>query len=268
MAQGRGTELREDYVSGVRTEVTTARVRADVATLHGELLISGLALAVGGALSARIPGADLFVVTPADVPFAAVGPENLVLCDLDGAVVTGTPGSDLLPHPSSQAHAHVYRRMPAIGAIAQLHSTYATAWAARAEPIPCAFAVAAEEFGGPVPVGPYAGTDDEALGRAVVEVLEGQRSRAVLLEQQGPVTVGATPREAAMHAALLEDVARVAHVTRDGGAATPLPQAEIDRLWESRRARGDAPTPGTPAVGSPKQKRRQLNIDTKTKTSR
>lgn len=264
MAHGRGTELREDYVSGVRTEVTTARVRAEVAAVHADLAAAGLAIAAGDALSARIPGAELFVITPQATSFAAVGPETLVLCDLDGNVIPGTPGSELAPHASRLGHAHVYRALPEVGGLAQLHSTFATAWAVRGEEIPCAFAVAAERFGGAIPVVPYAATDDEALGRTIVDALAGGRSSALLIEQQGPVAAGPGPTEAAALAALVEDVARIAHVARDGGAVTPMTQAAIDRLYDSR----PAPGPAAASARAPKPKKRQLNIDTKTKTSR
>ena len=51
------------------------------------------------------------------------------------------------------------------------HSTYATAWAARGEPIPCVLTAMADEFGGEIPVGPFALIGDDAIGRGIVETL-------------------------------------------------------------------------------------------------
>ncbi|WP_366945429.1 class II aldolase/adducin family protein, partial [Microbacterium sp.] len=41
-----------------------ARVRADVASLHSELVRYGLIVWTGGNVSGRVPGADLFVIKP------------------------------------------------------------------------------------------------------------------------------------------------------------------------------------------------------------
>ena len=72
-------------------------VRADVANLHGELVRYGLIVWTGGNVSGRVPGADLFVIKPSGVSYDDLAPENMILCDLDGNVIAGTPGSDRSP---------------------------------------------------------------------------------------------------------------------------------------------------------------------------
>ena len=47
---------------GPQIEVAIARVRADIARLHGELTANGLVVWTGGNVSGRVPGADLFVI--------------------------------------------------------------------------------------------------------------------------------------------------------------------------------------------------------------
>src|SRR5690625_6266516 len=75
------------------------------------------------------------------------------------------------------------------GGVVHTHSTYATAWAARAEPIPCVITMMADEFGGDVPVGPFALIGDDSIGRGIVETLQHSRSRAVLMAGHGPFTI-------------------------------------------------------------------------------
>ncbi|POH68433.1 class II aldolase/adducin family protein, partial [Cryobacterium zongtaii] len=118
-------------------EVAIARVRADIARLHGELTANGLVVWTGGNVSGRVPGADLFVIKPSGVDYADLAPENMILCDLDGSVIPETPGADRSPSSDTAAHAYVYRNMPEVGGVVHTHSTYATAWAARGEEIPC-----------------------------------------------------------------------------------------------------------------------------------
>ncbi|WP_307326011.1 L-ribulose-5-phosphate 4-epimerase [Microbacterium sp. SORGH_AS_0862] len=216
----------------MKTEVVIARVRAEVAALHGELVRNGLVVWTGGNISERVPGADLFVIKPSGVSYDDLAPENMILCDLDGRVVEDTPGSDRRPSSDTAAHAYVYRNMPAVGGIVHTHSDYATAWAARGEEIPCVITAMADEFGGPIPVGPFAIIGDDSIGRGIVDTLTGHRSPAVLMAGHGPFTIGATARDAVKAAVMLEDVARTVHIAAQRGPLTSLPQQAIDRLYE------------------------------------
>ena len=222
----------EGYATGVKTEVVIARVRAEVAALHGELVRNGLVVWTGGNVSERVPGADLFVIKPSGVSYDDLAPENMILCDLDGRVVEDTPGSDRRPSSDTAAHAYVYRNMPAVGGIVHTHSDYATAWAARGEEIPCVITAMADEFGGPIPVGPFAIIGDDSIGRGIVDTLTDHRSPAVLMAGHGPFTIGATARDAVKAAVMLEDVARTVHIAAQRGSLTPLPEQVIDRLYE------------------------------------
>ncbi|KAA0962404.1 L-ribulose-5-phosphate 4-epimerase [Microbacterium sp. ANT_H45B] len=206
-------------------------VREDVARLHGELVRYGLVVWTGGNVSGRVPGADLFVIKPSGVSYDDLAPENMILCDLDGAVIAGTPGSDRSPSSDTAAHAYVYRHMPEVGGVVHTHSTFAVAWAARGEEIPCVITAMADEFGGPIPVGPFAIIGDDSIGRGIVQTLSGHRSRAVLMQNHGPFTIGADAKDAVKAAVMVEDVARTVHHAREAGPLIPIPQEAIDSLF-------------------------------------
>ncbi|WP_345763667.1 L-ribulose-5-phosphate 4-epimerase [Diaminobutyricibacter sp. McL0608] len=207
------------------------RTRADVSALHAQLVSNGLVVWTGGNVSGRVPGADLFVIKPSGVDYGDLAPHTMILCDLDGAVIPGTPGSDRSPSSDTAAHAYVYRNMPEVGGVVHTHSTYATAWAARGEPIPCVITAMADEFGGDIPVGPFAIIGDDSIGRGIVATLSGHRSRAVLMQNHGPFAIGSDARDAVKAAVMLEDVARTVHIARQGGPLIPLPQDAIDALF-------------------------------------
>ncbi|TFD71466.1 L-ribulose-5-phosphate 4-epimerase [Cryobacterium gelidum] len=227
---------------GPQIEVAIARVRADIALLHGELVRNALVVWTGGNVSGRVPGADLFVIKPSGVDYADLAPENMILCDLDGQVILGTPGSDRSPSSDTAAHAYVYRHMPDVGGVVHTHSTYATAWAARSEAIPCVITAMADEFGGPVPVGPFAIIGDDSIGRGIVETLTGHRSRAVLMANHGPFTIGKDARDAVKAAVMVEDVARTVHLARTGGPLVAIPQSAVDSLFDRyQNVYGQAP---------------------------
>jgi L-ribulose-5-phosphate 4-epimerase len=213
-------------------EASIALVRQEVATLHAELVRYGLIVWTGGNVSGRVPGADLFVIKPSGVPYDELTADDMILCDLDGAVIPGSLGSQRSPSSDTAAHAYVYRNLPDVGGVVHTHSTYATAWAARGEPIPCVITAMADEFGGPVPVGPFAIIGDDSIGRGIVETLRGHRSRAVLMQNHGPFTIGTSPADAVKAAVMVEDVARTVHLAREGGPLIPLPQDAIDRLFD------------------------------------
>ncbi|MEO8908511.1 MAG: L-ribulose-5-phosphate 4-epimerase [Microbacteriaceae bacterium] len=233
-------------MSGANTHDAIAQVRADVAALHGELVRNGLVVWTGGNVSGRVPGADLFVIKPSGVDYTELSPENMILCTLDGAVVPGTPGSNRSPSSDTAAHAYVYRNMPDVGGVVHTHSTYATAWAARGEEIPCVLTAMADEFGGPIPVGPFAIIGDDSIGRGIVATLTGHRSRAVLMQNHGPFTIGTDARDAVKAAVMVEDVARTVHIARAGGELVPLAQDAIDALFNRYQNVYGQPSAGRP----------------------
>lgn len=224
-------------------EVAIARTRDEVAALHSELTRYGLVIWTGGNVSGRVPGADLFVIKPSGVSYDDLAPDNQILCDLDGSVIPSTPGSDRSPSSDTAAHAYVYRHMPHVGGVVHTHSTYATAWAARGEAIPCVITGMADEFGGEIPVGPFAIIGDESIGIGIVETLTGHRSRAVLMQNHGVFTIGKDARDAVKAAVMAEDVARTIHISRQLGEPIPIPQESIDSLFNRyQNVYGQQPT--------------------------
>ncbi|MBE6475270.1 MAG: L-ribulose-5-phosphate 4-epimerase [Actinomyces succiniciruminis] len=226
-----------DLDDGVRGAVADARER--VARLHGELIRWGLVVWTAGNVSERVvvKRADgsvertgLFVIKPSGVAYEELCADNMVVCTLDGVKIEdGTP-ENLTPSSDTAAHAYVYRHMGRVGGVVHTHSTYATAWAARREPVPCVLTMMADEFGGEIPVGPFALIGDDSIGRGIVETLSGSRSPAVLMANHGPFTIGVDARAAVKAAAMCEEVARTVHIARQGGELVPIEPELIDRL--------------------------------------
>jgi L-ribulose-5-phosphate 4-epimerase len=203
-------------------------LRATVCALHLELPRNGLVAWTSGNLSARVPDQDLMVIKPSGVMYDDLTPESMVVCDLHGARVDG----DLEPSSDAATHGYIYRALPEVGGVAHTHSAYATAWAAVGEPIPCVLTAMADEFGGSIPVGPFALIGDEEIGRGVVETLAGTRSSAVLMRNHGVFTVGAGPREAIKAAVMCEDVARTVHLARSLGEVTSIGDDDVEALHD------------------------------------
>ncbi|UQN29003.1 L-ribulose-5-phosphate 4-epimerase [Brachybacterium kimchii] len=238
------TELPEAVQEAV------ARTRERVAALHAELPRNGLVVWTAGNVSERVPrpsagapsdGApstdpadapELFVIKPSGVSYDDLSPESMVVCTLDGEkIADGTPES-LSPSSDTAAHAYVYRHMDKVGGVVHTHSTYATAWAARGEEIPCVLTMMADEFGGPIPVGPLAVIGDDSIGQGIVETLGTSRSRAVLMRNHGPFTIGQDARDAVKAAVMCEEVARTVHISRQLGEPLAVPETLVDSLFD------------------------------------
>ena len=207
---------------------TVAELRAAVADLHRYLTRYELVIWTAGNVSARVPGADLLVIKPSGVDYDELTADAMVVTDLHGTLVDG----ERLPSSDTAAHAYVYRHVPEVGGVVHTHSTYATAWAARGEPIPCVLTMIADEFGGEIPVGPFALIGDDSIGRGIVETLRGSRSPAVLMANHGPFTIGRSARDAVKAAVMLEDVARTVHIARQLGEPRPIAQPDVDKLYD------------------------------------
>ena len=221
---------------------TVTALRCQVSDLHQELVRYGLVVWTAGNVSARVPGADLFVIKPSGVDYERLTPANMIVCDLDGAVVEG---GGLSPSSDTAAHAYVYRNMPEVGGVVHTHSTYACAWAVRGEAVPCVLTAMADEFGAEIPVGPFALIGDDSIGRGIVETLKGHRSPAVLMRNHGVFTVGRDARAAVKAAVMCEDVARTVHISRQLGDPLPIAQSDIDRLYDRYQNVYGQPGPST-----------------------
>jgi L-ribulose-5-phosphate 4-epimerase len=201
-------------------------LRRQVSDLHQDLVRYQLVVWTAGNVSARVPGEDLMVIKPSGVAYDELSPQNMILCDLDGQVVEG----EHAPSSDTAAHAYVYRHMPEVGGVVHTHSTYASAWAARGEAVPCVLTAMADEFGAEIPVGPFALIGDDSIGRGIVETLRGHRSPAVLMKSHGVFTLGKDAKAAVKAAVMCEDVARTVHISRQLGEPLPIAQDDIDRL--------------------------------------
>ena len=248
MVQGKDAELRDRYVSGVKTEVAIARVRAEVAALHAELVRYGLVVWTGGNVSGRVPGADLFVIKPSGVVLRrSRAREHDPVRSRRQRHRRARRAASASPSSDTAAHAYVYRNMPEVGGVVHTHSTYAVAWAARGEEIPCVITGDGRRVRRSDPGRARSRSiGDDSIGRGIVETLTGHRSRAVLMQNHGPFTIGATAKDA-VKAAVMRRGRRPHRAHRPRGRTPDPDPAGRDRPRSTTGTRTSTDRPRTTA---------------------
>ena len=202
-------------------------IQVSICNLNIDLQLLGLVQWTSGNVSERLPDGKSFIIKPSGVSYEDLLPSMMGVCDLSGNVLEG----DLSPSSDAQAHAYVYKHMPKVNGVVHTHSNYATAWAAIQEPIPCALTAMADEFGGEIPLGPFALIGNNDIGKGIVETLVDHRSRAVLMKNHGVFTIGKDATAAVKAAVMCEDVAKTLWIARTMAPVVPINQENIDSLY-------------------------------------
>lgn len=195
------------------------KLKQEVCRRNLELVKSGLVVLTWGNVSGIDRESGLVVIKPSGVSYDNMTANDMVVVDLDGKVVEGKyrPSSD------TPTHVYLYKQFPEAGGIVHTHSTYATAWAQSGLNLPPYGTTHADAFYGDVPCAralTQAEVDGEYelnTGKVIAEVfseLDYNAIPAVLVKNHGPFTWGANPKKAVENAVTLEEVARMAFITK------------------------------------------------------
>ena len=215
------------------------QLKQQVFAANLELPRQGLVLYTWGNVSGIDRAHGLVVIKPSGVAYDALTPDDLVVLDLDGNVVEGT----LSPSSDTKTHLALYRASPDIGGVTHTHSTFAAAWAQAGLDLPCFGTTHADYFYGAVPCArslTAAEVEADYEGNTGHVIVETFRSRGldpaavpgVLCRSHGPFTWGKDAAQAVYHAAVLEQVAKLALLTRQlNPCAAPAPRYVQDKHY-------------------------------------
>lgn len=203
----------------------------------------GLAIYTFGNVSAFDRARGVMAIKPSGVEYAKLGPDDLVVVDLSGAIVEGK----LRPSSDTATHLVLYREWAGIGGVVHTHSTYATGWAQARLPIPLFGTTHADHLAEDVPC--TAIMSDAAVerdyevetGRQILECFAARdplHTPMVLVAGHGPFAWGETPEKAVYNAAVLEELAKMAFVTRSvAPEAARLPGALVRKHFERKHGK-------------------------------
>ena len=203
----------------------------------------GLAIYTFGNVSALDAARAAFAIKPSGVAYETLKAEDMVVVDLNGQIVEGK----LRPSSDTKTHAALYRAFDGVGGIVHTHSTYATAWAQAglaipiygtthadhlAEDVPCTAVMSAEAVNG----------DYEAeTGTQIIDCFRTRDPRQtpmVLVAGHGPFAWGKTAEKAVYHAVVLEELAKIASITRSlAPNAARLPEYLVRKHFERKHGK-------------------------------
>lgn len=178
----------------------------------------GLVTFTWGNVSAIDRESGYFVIKPSGVEYEDMGPEDMVIMDLDGNKIEGK----LNPSSDTATHIEIYKGFKEVGGIVHTHSSYATSWAQAGRGIPCYGTTHADYFYGEIPCVRNLSKEEieEAYEKntGVLIVSEFERLKkdpvavpAVLCKNHGVFAWGKDAHVAVHNAVVTEEVAKMAY---------------------------------------------------------
>lgn len=217
-----------------------AEIKERVYQSNIDLVRYGLVLFTFGNASAIDRQKGIVAIKPSGVRYDVLKPADIVVLDLEGAVVEGA----LTPSSDTPTHLVLYQQFPEIGGVAHTHSTYAVAWAQAGQPIPILGTTHADHLPQPVPCTKFMSGDmvqknyETATGHQIIEAFKGlsyQEIEMVLVAGHGPFTWGKTIETAIYNSVMLEELAKMALLTRQiNSEAQCLSDALVQKHYQRK----------------------------------
>lgn len=202
-------------------------LKREVFEANLELQKRGLVIYTFGNVSQIDRAKGVIAIKPSGVAYEDMRADDMVIVDLDNQIVEGR----LRPSSDTKTHTHLYRHFSDIGGVTHTHSTYATAWAQAKLPIPCLGTTHADFVYGAVPctgemsMEQVARDYEEETGVQIVRAFADRDPLAapmVVVAGHAPFTWGKDAAKSVYHAVILEEIARMAFLTR-----TLAPQGDL-----------------------------------------
>jgi len=202
-------------------------LKREVFEANLELQKRGLVIYTFGNVSQIDRAKGVIAIKPSGVAYEQMSADDMVIVDLDNNIVEGS----LRPSSDTKTHTHLYRHFADIGGVTHTHSTYATAWAQAKLPIPCLGTTHADFVYGEVPCTAEMSLEqvqrdyEEETGVQIIRCfaeLDPNAAPMVVVAGHAPFTWGKDAAKSVYHAVILEEIARMAYLTR-----TLAPQGDV-----------------------------------------
>jgi L-ribulose-5-phosphate 4-epimerase len=212
-------------------------LKREVYEANMELQQRNLVVYTWGNVSQIDRAQGVIAIKPSGVAYEKLTPDDIVIVDLNNTIIEGK----MRPSSDTKTHTHLYRHFESIGGVTHTHSTYATAWAQTQQAIPCYGTTHADYAYGEIPC--TAIMSDEQIERDYeeetgVQITDCFASRdpkevpMVIVAGHAPFTWGKSAADSVYHAVILEEIARMAYLTKTlQPNTTALKQGLVDKHY-------------------------------------
>jgi L-ribulose-5-phosphate 4-epimerase len=167
-----------------------------------ELVQKGFLMATGGNISIRILGHDAFAITPSNLDYIKMKPDEVCILDLNLEPIEG----ELKPSVESAMHAAIYQVRGDVNAIIHTHQVYASALTLIDAPIPALFDEQARFLGRSVEIIPYAPSGTGMLKNKIARYVK-NHNNAFMMKNHGALIFGHDMARAVHNVEILEKCA-------------------------------------------------------------
>jgi len=212
-------------------------LKREVFEANMELQRRGLVIYTFGNVSQIDRDKGVIAIKPSGVSYDQMQAEDMVIVDLENNIVEGS----MRPSSDTKTHVHLYRHFNDIGGVTHTHSTYATTWAQAKQSIPCFGTTHADYVHGDITCTREL-TDEQVNGdyelETGIQITDAYKKRdpkaapMVIVAGHAPFTWGKDAAQSVYHAALLEEIARMAYLTRTlDQSAAALKRSVMDKHY-------------------------------------
>lgn len=200
--------------------LASAKLRKEILYYCNESVRIGLNFNTQGNISVRLPGvldgADAIVITPSDVRYDAMEPEDMIITDMDGNIIEDSERPGTLPSTELPVHLAHYAARPDVQAIVHTESTYVNVLGSlggQIEPILLNMVLYAK---GAVPIMPFEFSTNRDFGDRSAKLM-GDKVNAVCWGNHGLLAVGESLKLAFKIAAAVEENSEVLYLALNSG---------------------------------------------------
>lgn len=207
----------------------------------------GLVLFTFGNASAVDRVNNVFAIKPSGVPYDDLKVEDMVIVDFNSNVIEG----ELRPSSDTKTHAVLYKHWEFIGGIAHTHSIYATSWAQAQLDIPIYGTTHADYLTHDVPCAPVMsdemiqGDYEYETGFQIINCFKEKgispnEVPMIIVANHAPFTWGENVKKAVHHSAVLEELAKMAWITKSINPEAPRLKESLKQKHFERKHGKDA----------------------------
>lgn len=201
-----------------------------------------------GNISVRIDS-ERILITPTGVSKGFMKPEDLLIVDLEGKLLSGKN------KPSSESHMHIqiYNDRPDINSVCHAHPPYSTGFAVAGIPLDKMVLPEVIIALGIVPIVEYGTTGTDELYGAISKYVKDYD--AFLLANHGALTLGTSVLNAYHKMETLEHAAKIQFIAKQLGKVNTLNSKQTNQLIELRPKFGIRKDLGLKKSGNSKNKK-------------